>query len=148
MFTLIVAHTHTDAPRSCNPPRSRRGFKCLFVHVFGSIGCTQDILLLSPPSPRPQRLLDAAGLLLQAHLSRRQVRAAPAAVYSHDGIVSHSAHTKSPQTEKKALFTRCYNQSHRSLSSCRTMPAIRRNLSFLRCFRAIRALAVSSGSWL
>lgn len=104
MFTLIVAHTHTDAPRSCNPPRSRRGFKCLFVHVFGSIGCTQDILLLSPPSPRPQRLLDAAGLLLQAHLSRRQVRAAPAAVYSHGGIVSHSAHTKSPQTEKKSAF--------------------------------------------
>lgn len=34
----------------------------------------------------------------------------------------------------------------RSLSSCRTTPAIRRNLSFFRCFSAIRARALSSGS--
>lgn len=42
---------------------------------------------------------------------------------------------------------RLVKQSQRTLSSCRTMPTICRNLSFFRCFRAISARAVSSGSW-
>lgn len=38
------------------------------------------------------------------------------------------------------------NHGHRILRNSRTIPAIWRNLSFFRCFRAIRARAVSSGS--
>ncbi len=36
--------------------------------------------------------------------------------------------------------------AQRSFRKCRTIPTIRRNLSFFLCLRAIRALAVSSGS--
>ena len=49
----------------------------------------------------------------------------------------------SRQTDRKAGRA----PGQRILSSCRSIPAICRNLSFLRCFSAIRARAVSSGSW-
>lgn len=62
---------------------------------------------------------------------------------SHIGSVFTFGSRRANTNDERTL--RSHGQ--RILSSCRTIPAIWRNLSFFRCFRAIRARAVSSGSW-
>lgn len=72
----------------------------------------------------------------EPHLRRR--RSHTGSVFTRGG--SHTEPTQSTREERRA-------PPQRILSSCRSIPAICRNLSFLRCLRAMSARAVSSGSW-
>lgn len=134
---------------------SLRGKTCSCFFVFPSSDSSCSPRMLSAPGRTSVRDAAAAAAPGRAappgarrspppHLalrfSRRQRGRSPVHIGSVFTLGSRNGADR--QTERLDALP-----GQRILSSCRSIPAICRNLSFLRCFSAIRARAVSSGSW-
>lgn len=119
-------------------------FVLLRIPMFRQLVFSQEPLCSAPGCRTSVRLLRPGAPLLRERIALRFFSQATARETRSHRECFHARLTQwSRQTDRKTGRA----PGQRILSSCRSIPAICRNLSFLRCFSAIRARAVSSGSW-